>query len=172
MALSVAGSSHCRGELRCVCVSTRVHAPCWYKLALPLTLLSVFFFIFFSRKYKEGGKKASVLVPTVHLVKSEHTTPTRQRWAATPSSILQLLCLRFWDRARLIRQEGKCRCLRLLPPGPPSFPPFLLLLLQHWGMQIHIDRESVQEKQNPKKTIYGNRRKLNSVKQNYRERAK
>lgn len=80
----------------CVCVcQSRVHAPCWYKLALPLTLLSVFFFLFFSRKYKERGKKASVLVPTVHLVKSEHTTPTRQRWAATPSSILQLLCLRF-----------------------------------------------------------------------------
>lgn len=164
MALSVAGSSHCRGGLRCVCVSARVHAPCWYKLALPLTLLSVFFFFFFRENTRKGEKRHQFWCPLSTLLNR-----STQRLQGSGG---QLLCLRFWDRARLMRQEEKCRCLRLLPPGPPSFPPFLLLLLQYWGMQIHIDRESVQEKQNPKKTIYGNRRKLNSVKQNYRERAK
>lgn len=118
MALSVAGSSHCRGGLRCVCVSARVHAPCWYKLALPLTLLSVFFFLFFSRKYKEGGKKASVLVPTVHLVKSEHTTPTRQRWAATVFAFLR--------QSTVDAAGGEMQVLAFTSPRTsllPSLPP-------------------------------------------------
>lgn len=79
----------------CVCVSVEGSCTLLVQISPPTHLVKCIFFLFFSRKYKEGGKKASVLVPTVHLVKSEHTTPTRQRWAATPSSILQLLCLRF-----------------------------------------------------------------------------
>lgn len=79
----------------CVCVNEG-SCTLLVQISPPTHLVKcIFFYFFFSRKYKEGGKKASVLVPTVHLVKSEHTTPTRQRWAATPSSILQLLCLRF-----------------------------------------------------------------------------
>lgn len=64
---------------------------------------------------KIQGKKR-----TLSALLSLSTSPMRQRWAASASSILQRVCLWFWNWARLMRQEGKCRCLCLLPSGPPS----------------------------------------------------
>lgn len=123
MALSVAGSSHCRGELRCVCVSTRVHAPCWYKLALPLTLLSVFFFFFFQENTRKGEKRHQFWCPLSTLLNR-----STQRLQGSGGQLLRVasssfcVCVSETEHGWCSRRGNAGACVYFPPDLPPSLP--------------------------------------------------
>lgn len=124
MALSVAGSSHCRGGLRCVCVSTRVHAPCWYKLALPLTLLSVFFFIFiFQENTRKGEKRHQFWCPLSTLLNR-----STQRLQGSGGQLLRVasssfcVCVSETEHGWCGRRGNAGACVYFPPDLPPSLP--------------------------------------------------
>lgn len=123
MALSVAGSSHCRGELRCVCVSTRVHAPCWYKLALPLTLLSVFFFFFFQENTRKGEKRHQFWCPLSTLLNR-----STQRLQGSGGQLLRVasssfcVCVSETEHGWCGRRGNAGACVYFPPDLPPSLP--------------------------------------------------
>lgn len=122
MALSVAGSSHCRGGLRCVCVSTRVHAPCWYKLALPLTLLSVFFF-FFQENTRKGEKRHQFWCPLSTLLNR-----STQRLQGSGGQLLRVasssfcVCVSETEHGWCGRRGNAGACVYFPPDLPPSLP--------------------------------------------------
>lgn len=124
MALSVAGSSHCRGGLRCVCVSTRVHAPCWYKLALPLTLLSVFFiFYFFQENTRKGEKRHQFWCPLSTLLNR-----STQRLQGSGGQLLRVasssfcVCVSETEHGWCGRRGNAGACVYFPPDLPPSLP--------------------------------------------------
>lgn len=124
MALSVAGSSHCRGGLRCVCVSTRVHAPCWYKLALPLTLLSVFFFIFFFQENTRKGEKRHQFWCPLSTLLNRST----QRLQGSGGQLLRVasssfcVCVSETEHGWCGRRGNAGACVYFPPDLPPSLP--------------------------------------------------
>lgn len=124
MALSVAGSSHCRGRLRCVCVSTRVHAPCWYKLALPLTLLSVFFFIFFFQENTRKGEKRHQFWCPLSTLLNRST----QRLQGSGGQLLRVasssfcVCVSETEHGWCGRRGNAGACVYFPPDLPPSLP--------------------------------------------------
>lgn len=172
MALSVAGSSHCRGGLRCVCVSTRVHAPCWYKLALPLTLLSVFFFFFFQENTRKGEKRHQFWCPLSTLLNR-----STQRLQGSGGQLLRVasssfcVCVSETEHGWCGRRGNAGACVYFPPDLPPSLPSSSSSFSTEECRYILIEK-AFRKNKTQKKTIYSNRRKLNSVKQNYRERAK
>lgn len=120
MALSVAGSSHCRGGLRCVCVSTRVHAPCWYKLALPLTLLSVFFF---QENTRKGEKRHQFWCPLSTLLNR-----STQRLQGSGGQLLRVasssfcVCVSETEHGWCGRRGNAGACVYFPLDLPPSLP--------------------------------------------------
>lgn len=174
MALSVAGWSHCRGGLRCVCVSVEGSCTLLVQISPPTHLFKCIFFSFFWENTRKGGKKRHQFWCPLSTLLNRST----QRLQGSGGQLLRVasssfcVCVSETERGWCGRRGNAGACVYFPPDLPPSLPSSSSSFSTEECRYILIEKAFRKNKTKPKKTIYGNRRKLNSVKQNYWERAK